>query len=173
MILAVNILLVAILLLIAFEDFKWRKVTAALILGCFVVSVWVALASNHLSVVVFQSVVNIVIVLLQLVVVTFYFSLKHGKLTNILKQYMGLGDILLLLAIVPLFTPLIFTLFLAAVYLTVLLLFLLLHGLRMVKDKTIPLAGGISLLLAIFLLAKVMGVVCPQAIEGFVQQLLL
>ena len=58
-------------------------------------------------------------VLGQLAVVALYFSLRNGKLTNILQGYFGLGDLLFLVAVAGAFsTPAFVLWYLAALMIT-------------------------------------------------------
>lgn len=83
-------------------------------------------------------------ILIQLLGVSLYFSIKHKTWVNITQHHLGLGDILFFFAITPLFSPVHFCSF----FIGSLLLTLLVAGIYhlLVKHiKTIPLAGAMSI----------------------------
>ncbi len=74
-----------------------------------------------------------------------YVSLKRKRLTNIFKQDFGLGDVLFLIAITPLFAERNFILF----FISGMLISGIIHGMVSLKNenKQIPLAGYLALYL--------------------------
>lgn len=103
--------------------------------------------------VVANSLYNVAFLLLQLVVLTVYFSFRQRKLVIITKGLLGWGDILLLLCLAFYFSPLTYLLFYVSSLIIVLLFTLLIR----LKDKEagmkVPLAGLQALLFAILLVA--------------------
>ena len=94
---------------------------------------------------------NLALVLGQLAVVALYFSLRNGKFTNILQGYFGLGDFLFLVAVAgAFFTPAFLIWYLAGLMITLL-------GVAIWKlvwkpaKLSIPLAGGMALVLIAFM----------------------
>src|SRR5690606_5097641 len=79
------------------------------------------------------------------VVITIYFSIKNSALINPFKSYIGLGDLLFLLAVVPFFSFRNYLLF----FVTGMIFSLILYSLFKKKylAKTIPLAGYLSIYL--------------------------
>ena len=74
-----------------------------------------------------------------------YISFKNKSFLNPFKNYFGLGDLLILVAVAPLFLLQQYILFFIVSMIFSILLHLSL--LRFLKEKTVPLAGYISLLL--------------------------
>lgn len=97
---------------------------------------------------------NVFFLMVQVILLSGYISVKTGRLTNIFKGYLGLGDLLFLLSISFCFSFLNFVLF-YLVSLLLVILFTLLFGKReKTKNEKIPLAGYQALLLLVVLLAS-------------------
>lgn len=143
------LVLLLVLLVIVYQDFKYRAIswwTIPILLGS---SLWYALSSSSFRWA--MLLVNNSLLMVQLLGVMLYFSIKHRQLVNLTKQYLGIGDILFLVAISPIFAPLHFCLFLVFG----LLLTLIIWGLCSIfssHTSTIPLAGFLSVYLLLILL---------------------
>jgi hypothetical protein len=97
------------------------------------------------------TVINIGFLVLQLLPVTVYFSIKEKRPVNITRNLLGLGDILFLWSIAFYLSVLNFLFFYIASLVCV-LLFWMLHQLAVSKkDKQIPLAGIQALLFTVLL----------------------
>ena len=153
------VLCIALLFIIAWEDFKHRAVHViwypmlfcALTLYVYFV---VGLANWYLNVG-----LNLLFLAIQGGLLVLYFVLKHKKWVNITEHYIGWGDVFFLISVVALFTPLMYVLF----YLTSLLavVFVVLMYRLLVKDiKFIPLAGLQAVWLSL-------GLIYQQFISGF------
>lgn len=147
----VKICIVLLLLVIIYQDFKylaisWWTIPVLVILGVFhgiqYVSTKQLLTGFSL---------NIAFLVFQIVILTLYFSIKNRKLTNITKNYLGLGDILFFIFLAISFEPIHFILFLTTSLLVVLILFVVLRAVRLLKNEQLPLAGGISFVYIVFL----------------------
>ena len=86
---------------------------------------------------------NVGFVLFLLLGLTFYLTLKEGKLVNITKGYFSIGDILFLLALTPLFSIQWFVIFFT--FGTILTLVFHLIALLIKPQKTIPYAGYMAI----------------------------
>jgi hypothetical protein len=88
--------------------------------------------------------------------VTLFVWLKEKKLKNIVDSYLGLGDILFFLVLTIVFSPLNFIVF----YLGSIMLITVIYGCIILFSKQtktlIPLAGAMSVLLIMVLIADVM-----------------
>jgi len=140
------IFLSIIFLLIAYQDIKYRHIHIILpILTCAG-----AIALNYIN----FSLVNILSTLVFLAIVfltmIIYFSVKRNKFINVLKGDIGLGDIVLLIAFIPLFAFRNYILFFTSGMVFSLLLFAIFH--KFYKQKTIPLAGYLSIYMFFILL---------------------
>lgn len=94
---------------------------------------------------------NLLFLCILLVGLTVYVSLKERKLINITKGFFSIGDILFLIAILPLFTLSNYVLYFTAGT----IFSLLIHAISLLlksKNNTVPFAGYMSLLLIFYLL---------------------
>lgn len=137
-----DFLLALVFLLIIYQDFKERAISAWTIPLIFLLSVY--LAWSDLIWEAWFLLFNVSFIAVQLLGVSLYFSLKHRQWVNVTKDYLGLGDVLFFLAITPLFAPLQFCCFFVA-SLVFILLGAGIYHLSIHKLKTIPLAGAMSI----------------------------
>lgn len=89
---------------------------------------------------------NFVFLVVQILAVSLYFSIKNRVWVNITKSYLGIGDILFFVAICPLFSPVHFCFFFIGTLILTLIMALI-YQLTIKKLKTIPLAGAMSICL--------------------------
>ena len=150
--LLLQIFIIASLLLLVIQDFKSRfvywLVFPALVLEFIL---WHYLQQQSLKEI-WQSILfNVLFLLLQLLLITIYFSLKSKRLINITSELLGLGDILFLLSMAFYFSVLNFMAFYLISLIESLITWLLWLTLTKHKNKHIPLAGIQALFLIIFL----------------------
>ena len=125
---------------IVYQDFKQRAISwywpVLLLLSSFYCG-WLTSGKEMF----FNAVMNLFFLLVVLLCVTLYFSLKSKKLISVFDVFVGWGDVLFLVALVPLFHPLDYVLFYTLS--TIVSLFVAL----VMKGKEIPFAGILSALL--------------------------
>lgn len=151
-------LIIALLFFIFLQDFLIRGVYWFLFPILFIFSLifnW-----ENISV---EIIWNFLFLSFMLFSLTVYVSLKEGKLTNITKGFFGLGDILFLVAIVPLFPLQFYILFFTAGTIVTLLLHLIIQRILVKGQETIPYAGYMSLVLISFLFTRLQ---ITSVIEG-------
>ncbi len=122
---------------IAYQDFKQRAISwywPAILLAVSSYSGWVLFGEEIFKNIAF----NLAFLILVFGVVTIYFSLKTKKLVNIFDVFVGWGDVVFLLALIPFFHPLDYILFYTLVSVLSVVIALLMKG------KEIPFAGIIS-----------------------------
>jgi hypothetical protein len=88
---------------------------------------------------------------LQYTMVTIYFSIKAGRAINLLKQHIGSGDVLFLLVLCLLLSPVNYFVFYLFSLLAVLIYELPRHLIQADREYKIPLAGIQSLLLSVWI----------------------
>ncbi len=90
---------------ITYEDFKFRAVTWYLfpLLALIILIEDIVVYTTAMSLHVF--VINFLFIIVQLIAVTLYLSIKNKKWVWIWEQYLGLGDILFLLVLCLFFSP--------------------------------------------------------------------
>lgn len=143
----IKILLILILLFIFFQDLKLRAVYWFLFPIVLALSVWVGLETSNLE----NMLWSFSFFIFSMGFLTLYLSLKQGKLINITKGFFSWGDILFLLAIIPLFSFHLYLMFFTLGTIGTLLI----HAIVLLVskgDKTIPFAGYMSLLLTSYLI---------------------
>ena len=135
----VNIILLATLALVIYQDWKIRAVHVLVfpvLLACSCYSFWQMNLDLNLLV------LNSFFILSIVGLLFIYISIKVGKMVNFFGEYFGLGDLLFLLAIVPLFGQRNFMLFvIVAVFLTMSIEYFLM---KKRENKTNPLAGYLA-----------------------------
>jgi hypothetical protein len=149
-----KIFTLAILLVILVQDLKSRAVYWIL----FPVLIIVLLLLNYfqyrsLSAIWQPVLINMGFLLLQLILVSAYFSIKHGRWINITDSLLGLGDILFLLSVASYLSAVNFLFFYVVSLILILFGWLVWQPQTGKKDKTIPLAGMQALLFMLFLAA--------------------
>ena len=147
MLFLISCCLIITLLIIAYQDFKSREVhwflfPLLLILALF--KIWYLDQFKEL----FSFLLNVIMVLLQLLLLSLYFSIKERKLINIADSYLGWGDILFLFNLCFLLSPVNFILF-YLVSLLVTITSYLIYNAFVNSSKPIPLAGLQALIFTI------------------------
>jgi len=143
----INTILIAVLGVVIYQDFRYRAVSWIVFLVLFIVSLIVGLGEISAADFVQSSLINLGILAIIFAGLTLYFSLKEGKLVYIINKYIGVGDLLLFVILAILFSPANFILFY-----TISLLLTVLGSAAFIlfkKDNKaeIPLAGAFSIVL--------------------------
>ena len=128
------------LVFIVIEDFKIRRVRIAWFGFVFLFASTYAYYFIGLEKLLLYSVINLGFLSIQALLLVGYFILKHKRWINLTESYIGWGDVLFMLVIVSLFSPLSFILY----YLSSLILALCIVLIYSLKGKAltqIPLAG--------------------------------
>lgn len=126
------------------EDFKYRAIHwlwLFILLGCALLPYEWQLKSI---------IVNTSFVFVQLAGLTIYFSIKEGRLVNVIDRLIGIGDILFLVAIAPLFSPVNYIGFVACSFLLTVVTYPLVK--KQMTQPSIPLAGFMSIHLVLLLM---------------------
>lgn len=139
------IILFLILCVLAFQDFKEREISGLLIIFLFIVSF--TINSYHFSI--WSSLQNIlfngVFILMEIIGLALYFSIRHGKLINPIDTFIGMGDLLFLIAVSALFSFQQYLLFFSVSLFTILLLYFIPSIKLGWEKKKIPLAGVLAI----------------------------
>lgn len=151
--LILNILLVLTLLAVVYQDVKMRLIHIALPIAILILGI--ALKKDVLDIV--EMGMSLLFLLLNFVVITIYFSIKKRAFTNPFDSMIGWGDVVFLIALIPLFPFRSYLVFFVFGMLFSLLLFTVMRQLYPTQN-TIPLAGYLS----IFVLASIVFKVIPN-----------
>lgn len=143
-------LLIVFLLFMLYYDVKTRMIHIVLPVLVFCLATLINYISDDLKL--SYIIYNTGFVLVNIIGVTLYFSLKSKSLINPIDNSIGLGDIVFFLAITPLFNLKTFILF----FIAGLVFSLFVYGITSLfkRVRTIPLAGYLSLFLAINLVIQ-------------------
>lgn len=139
-------ILLLLLFVVFIQDFKTRRIYSMLLPIIFLTSIAYRWKTFDLH----QVLLCNLYILILLISLTLYLSFKNKRFTLVWKGYLGLGDILFLVAVTPLFHVLEYIYFLTFSLLIIIILYLL--SIVFIKRKTIPLAGYLSVILSIYLL---------------------
>jgi hypothetical protein len=153
----VDIFLIIVLLFVAFQDFRFRAISIWTLPLIVIPVVFINVGAMSAKSLLINTMINVLFFFFQITLVTLYFSIKHKKFTNIINTYMGLGDILFIASVAFMFSPVLFITFLIIGLSIVGMLYGIAKLLLNYSKETIPLAGGLSLMLALLWTAKIIG----------------
>jgi len=150
-----NVILILFLFIIVYQDFRYQAVSwiffpAGFVLT-FLISVKIAGYADILS----NLLMNNLFIFFQLGVIFLYFRIRFKNTLNIFKNVIGIGDILFLIMISPLFSIINFIFFFIVSLLFTLIVFIVLKALKIYKNSRVPLAGLQSLFLIIVLVIQI------------------
>lgn len=150
------VFVIAVLLIIVFQDFKSREISWFLI-PLLAIGFWLkALQQMNWNELIIYTGVNLLMVFVNLLCVAVIISIRQRKWTNIINTYLGLGDILFFAVLTVAFSPFNFVLF----YLGSISIISLYYGIEVIRKRNtrllIPLAGAMSLLLILVLIGELL-----------------
>jgi len=150
----VKVGLFVMLLICSYQDFKYRAISwlfLVMLSGISFIHSFLTSGLPHTAINVLQ---NSLFTLLQMLLVTMYYSVRRGEIVFIVNNYIGVGDILFLLAISPLFDLPLFIVF----NIVTVGLALIIYGLKTEseggKKFEVPFAGILSVCLIVILTAS-------------------
>lgn len=135
------------LLIVFFQDWKYRAIHVVLPILIFLSSYFIIKQENKLSNKIML--LNICFFIITLSILTIYMSLKNKRFLNPFQNYFGLGDLLFYICIAPLFNLKNYILyFILSMFFAICMQFTLR---KKMKHNTVPLAGFSALFLFIIL----------------------
>ncbi len=153
MLILIKFLLIACFGVVCYQDFRQRSFYWFLIPAIFLFSTLLAtLTMGSIGWVIRMSAINMLLLCILIGGLLLYILVKRGSLKGAIGREVGIGDLLLFIGIIPLFTPVIFIAVLLVSFIGGLLFYLIVLVLGKPKT-TIPLAGvlaAISILYVIF-----------------------
>jgi cytochrome bd-type quinol oxidase subunit 2 len=135
------------LLVLFFQDWKYRAIHVVLPILIFLSSYFIIKQENKLSNKIM--ILNLCFFLITLSILTLYMSLKNKRFLNPFQNYFGLGDLLFYISIAPLFNLKNYVLFFILSMIFAICLQFILR--KKMKHNTVPLAGFSALFLFIIL----------------------
>ncbi len=145
-------ILAIVLIPVIIEDFRFREISLIWLVVILITSSLLQLNTNlHLYDIATNTFLNLCIISVNYGILTLYFSLKNRRLINLGTDYLGIGDLIFLIAVSFLFSPLNFVCFILLSLFFTLLYTLFAKLILPGKFKTIPLAGLQSMFLILLL----------------------
>jgi hypothetical protein len=142
--------LLVCLLIVFFQDWKYRAIHVLLPIVIFLTSYFIIKHENKLSNKIML--LNICFFTITLSILTIYMSIKNKRFLNPFQNYFGFGDLLFYITITPLFNLKNYILFfILSMFFAIGLQFALR---KTMKHNTVPLAGFSALLLSILLIVN-------------------
>jgi hypothetical protein len=141
-------IIIIILVLIAYQDYQERAVSFwvfPVLAGLFITYHFMDISMPEYL---FNTVINLSFCVIQYLVLTLYFSVRHKQVIHIADKFLGWGDIVMTLVLCLVFPPLVFFLFFFVSLLVATILGIYLHY----HHKTIPLAGIQAIVLIIWIM---------------------
>lgn len=138
--------LMVLMMVVAIQDFRDRAISAYLPLLVFISSFLYAYCWVETRELATITALNISLLLFQFAILYLYVRI-FKKADSLTESYLGWGDILFLLALSPLFSPLNFIIFNLLAFVLVAVGYLLYTQINKNANKHIPLAGLFALLL--------------------------
>lgn len=139
------------------EDFRTRTLPIWLLIIMVVGVIALALSEVGYKRFLINLGFNIGFLSIQLLALTLYYSVKRKQIVNIVNEYIGLGDIIFYVSCCCLFSPANFIFF----QILSLSIILLVYGVMLLFKKTIsstiPLAGGLALIVNVLILTRLVG----------------
>lgn len=150
------LLTMLLLLWVAYEDFRSREITVWPIPVIFLLGILKIVLHHSEGIQLRDTGLNLLFLILQFLLLTIYCSVKSGKVINpVSADWIGMGDVLILLALSSHFAFWDFLLFNIIGLSGMLLVYLgIVFLLKKPGFQRIPLAGGLCLLLFFFSLVK-------------------
>lgn len=154
--LLLSILIIGILSMLAFQDFKSRAISWILIPFLFVLFGLKSLLQTGMNDTLQILVINLLFIGVQMFLLTLWMSIKNRRWISVFDSYLGWGDVLFFVAIALAFNPIEYVLFYVisiAITLTV-SVFYLAYSKKV--SKQIPLAGAMATVLIGWMLATML-----------------
>lgn len=144
-----HIIILGLLVLVTYQDFRNRAISwliLPVIFGAFSIDTILKTDFNSF---IHSFLFNASFILIQIISVTLYFSLRFRTIINITKKHIGWGDILFFIVVAAVFSPLNFIFFYIISLFLILTGSLLFHLFKQKPIKTIPLAGVMAIFLIV------------------------
>ena len=144
-----------ILVFILYQDLRFQAVSWIFFLLGFIFTIILSVKENFFSDLLFNISISTLFILFQLCIIYLFSWFKYKKRVNIFKSVFGLGDLLFLVMVMPLFSSLNFVVFFIASVVFSLLVYIVISWLKIYKKQRIPLAGLQSLFLLIVITLQI------------------
>jgi len=139
-----DIIIVLLLLYTGYQDFYFRAVSPWPLLTVFVLLVFRGTEILGIEVALISSGTNFILLLTELLFTFLYIKLKKGLNETVMDKYLGWGDVVFFLAIIPAFLPFSFMAFLLSSLFLIIIVYTFFSLTKIKHNRLIPLAGILS-----------------------------
>jgi hypothetical protein len=169
----ISVIIIILLALIAYSDFKERLVPVWLFLALALLLGIQGLLNLPLKKFAGNFSINMVIIAFMLTFVNLYFWIKTRRLIDVLDNYLGRGDLVFMIISGVYFSPFLFVGFQVVSILLLLFFFGIYILFTRSKKFPVPMAGGQAILLLVLESSKLAGLRSVQYHDNFVLNYLL
>ena len=153
----IKILLIALLALLTYQDFRHRAISWIGPVAVFCLLVFKGLLTLSFSKLGSDFLINELILFVQFSILIIYFRMKGYSFKGFWKNVMGTGDLLFLVCISAAFAPVNFILFLLAGLVFTMIGYGIMILLKIGKEKPIPFAGLLAVFMIFLLITQSFG----------------
>lgn len=149
-----DITIVLLLLFTGWQDFSSRAISPWPLLTVFMLLVFRGAEIMGLKATFIISGTNLLLLATELLFIFLYIKLKKGKHETVMDKYLGWGDVVFLVAIIPAFFPFSFMIFLISSLFLIIFFYFIFSVAKIKHNHLIPLAGILSVFFALVLLIE-------------------
>jgi hypothetical protein len=142
----------SILVFIAWQDFRFRAVYWWLFVVLLMALTGFKMMQGNWQILLYDLKCNVMFIGVQLLFLTFYFSIKEKRLVNIFNGYFGLGDLFFLLSITTYLSFFNYVVYYLLSLFAIIVMSIVFQVFVKRPNPKIPLAGEQALLLILFML---------------------
>lgn len=138
------------------SDFRWRSVNLLWLICLFIVSVVVSILLGGIRDVVINVLTNCLLIIYLAVGVFLYFSIKARHWVNLLRCHFGVGDLIFLICLTPIFNIYHYLLFLTISFCITLALWGLCRLSGRINSTSIPLVSSVGIVFLVYIAIKIL-----------------
>lgn len=147
------IIITILLNFVIYQDFRYQKLSVLILVQLCLVAFSYSIYRNGWKMTLSYLGINILIILIQLIFITIYYSVKNKKIHNFINTSLGSGDLFFFLILALTFSPLNLIAFNIISCLLVLIIYAI-FNFSINKIETIPLAGCQAIGLILFFICN-------------------
>jgi hypothetical protein len=155
-----SVLFGGLLCVIIYQDFRYRALSISTLVAGLVVAAGYSLVQNGWKQALMFAGINILLIAVQLMGITIYFSIKKRVFTNIINTYFGAGDLWFYAVVAFCFSPLNFVMFNLASCIIILIIYAV-AGYTSRYNATIPFAGWVAIMMVFMVAGSAWHIVEP------------
>jgi hypothetical protein len=149
-----EVVLVILLSLLIYQDFKDKLISVWLIAGVLLCNTILLFTNGTLNEKLWYASINALFFIFLLLILTIYYSIKNKKITLLTDQYLGWGDIFFIFTLTLSFSAINFIFYLVFSFIFSLLFYLLMKLFLPSLKKEIPLVGFLAFILILLYIYK-------------------